>query len=142
MYPFIFISVSLHLVSFLCIVLLFMRVSKGSELKEEVEFNMGQYIERLEEENDRLVEQVSALVEKRESQLDSRLKVLEQTIQVQEKPKKSTVIQHPSAKIERNQKAIQLHQQGFGFTDIAKLLNCGVGEVELILNMNGRSEQQ
>ena len=41
---------------------------------------MGQYIEQLEEENDRLVERVSHYVEKRETQLDTRLRVFEQTV--------------------------------------------------------------
>ncbi|WP_431522090.1 DUF6115 domain-containing protein [Guptibacillus hwajinpoensis] len=48
-------------------------------------------------------------------------------------------MQHPSAKNERNSKAIKLHQQGFTVTDIARLLNCGTGEIELIVNMYGRS---
>ncbi|MDP4551485.1 hypothetical protein Q9251_11385 [Alkalihalobacillus macyae] len=162
MYPFIFISIALHLVSFLCIVLLYLKQSKSSEVREEVATSMEEYIEQLEQENDRLMTQVKTFVEKRENQLDIRLRVLEQNgnsvkpqpelqkseLPKQEKsiqppePKNPIVIQHPSSKNERNQKAIQLYQQGFAANDIARLLNCGTGEVELIVNMHGRSGQR
>ncbi|WP_394175187.1 DUF6115 domain-containing protein [Guptibacillus hwajinpoensis] len=169
MYPFIFISIALHLVSFLCIVLLYLKQSKSSEVREEVASSMEEYIEQLEQENDRLMTKVKTFVEKRDNQLDIRLRVLEQNgnsvkpqpepqnseLPKQEKPvhyrqqpiqppesKNPIVIQHPSSKNERNQKAIQLYQQGFAANDIARLLNCGTGEVELIVNMHGRSGQR
>ncbi|MBN8208685.1 hypothetical protein JI666_08000 [Bacillus sp. NTK071] len=171
MYPFIFISIALHLVSFLCIVLLYLKQSKSSEVREEVASSMEEYIEQLELENDRLMTQVKTFVEKRENQLDIRLRVLEQTgkpvqqprqepeytqptqqesfhypqqpVQSQQpEPRSPMIIQHPSAKNERNQKAIQLYQQGFAANDIARLLNCGTGEIELIVNMHGRSLQR
>lgn len=167
MYPFIFISIALHLVSFLCIVLLYLKQSKSSEVREEVASSMEEYIEQLEQENDRLMTKVKTFIEKRDNQLDIRLRVLEQNgnsvkpqtepqnseppkpeepiqqpIQSQLEPKNSIVIQHPSSKNERNQKAIQLYQQGFAANDIARLLNCGTGEVELIVNMHGRSGQR
>lgn len=142
MYSFIFISISLHLISFLCIVLLFIRGSKGAELKNEIEISLGQYIDKLEKENDQLVEQINTFVENRSVQLESRLQFLEKATQTKEETEDSIVIQHPSAKNERNQKAIQLYQQGFAANDIARLLNCGTGEVELIVNMHGRSGQR
>ncbi|TKD70565.1 DUF6115 domain-containing protein [Pseudalkalibacillus hwajinpoensis] len=173
MYPFIFISIALHLVSFLCIVLLYLKQSKSSEVREEVASSMEEYIEQLEHENDRLMTQVKTFVEKRENQLDIRLRVLEQNgkpvqqprqepqytqsqsqprepLQYEQQPippqqtepRSPIIIQHPSAKNERNQKAIQLYQQGFAATDIARLLNCGTGEIELIVNMHGRSLQR
>ncbi|WLR61722.1 DUF6115 domain-containing protein [Guptibacillus hwajinpoensis] len=145
MYPFIFISIALHLVSFLCIVLLFLKQTKSSDVSEEIATGMEVYIEQLEEENDRLMTEVKSYVDKRENQLDTRLRVLERGKTVSpevEEQKKPVIIQHPSANNERNQKALQLHSQGFSVTDIARILNCGVGEVELIVNIHGRSEQR
>ena len=145
MYPFIFISIALHLVSFLCIVLLFLKQTKSSDVSEEIATSMEVYIEQLEEENDRLMTEVKSYVDKRENQLDTRLRVLEhgKTLSPEvEEQKKPVIIQHPSANNERNQKALQLHSQGFSVTDIARILNCGVGEVELIVNIHGRSEQR
>ncbi|MGB8002029.1 MAG: hypothetical protein WCF60_18310 [Anaerobacillus sp.] len=143
MYPFIFISIALHLVSFLCIVLLFLK-QKGSEGREEIASSMATYIEQLEEENDRLLNQVKSYVEKRDTQLDARLRVLEQSRQPVEETesKKPVIVPHPSAKNERTQKALQLYQQGFAVQDIAKILDCGIGEVELIVNMYDRSVQR
>ncbi|MFK3960993.1 DUF6115 domain-containing protein [Guptibacillus hwajinpoensis] len=143
MYSFIFVSIALHLVSFLCIVLLFLK-QKDSEVREEVASSMETYIEQIENENDRLITQVKSYIEKRESQLDDRLRVLELSGEsVQEvEPKNPIIVPHPSAKNERNQQAIQLHQQGFAVHDIARILNCGIGEIELIVNMHGRSEQR
>ncbi|MBF0705178.1 hypothetical protein IQ283_01075 [Alkalihalobacillus hwajinpoensis] len=145
MYPFIFISIALHLVSFLCIVLLFLKQTKSSDVSEEIATGMEVYIEQLEEENDRLMTEVKSYVDKRENQLDTRLRVLEHGKTVShevEEQRKPVIIQHPSANNERNQKALQLHSQGFSVTDIARILNCGVGEVELIVNIHGRSEQR
>ncbi|MDO6656330.1 hypothetical protein [Anaerobacillus sp. 1_MG-2023] len=145
MYPFIFISIALHLVSFLCIVLLFLKQTKSSDVSEEIATGMEVYIEQLEEENDRLMTEVKSYVDKRENQLDTRLRVLEhgKTVSPEvEEQQKPVIIQHPSANNERNQKALQLHSQGFSVTDIARILNCGVGEVELIVNIHGRSEQR
>jgi thioredoxin-like negative regulator of GroEL len=143
MYPFIFISIALHLVSFLCIVLLFLKQTKGTEVREEIAASMEVYIEQLEEENDRLLNEVKSYVDKRENQLDTRLRVLEQARAPEvEEPTKPDIVQHPSAHNERNQKAVQLHQQGFSVADIARILNCGIGEVELIVNLHGRSEQR
>ncbi|MGG1686923.1 DUF6115 domain-containing protein [Pseudalkalibacillus sp. NRS-1564] len=145
MYPFIFISIALHLVSFLCIVLLFLKQTKSSDVSEEIATGMEVYIEQLEEENDRLMTEVKSYVDKRENQLDTRLRVLEhgKTVSPEvEEQMKPVIIQHPSANNERNQKALQLHSQGFSVTDIARILNCGVGEVELIVNIHGRSEQR
>jgi hypothetical protein len=145
MYPFIFISIALHLVSFLCIVLLFLKQTKGTEVREEIAASMEVYIEQLEEENDRLLNEVKSYVDKRENQLDTRLRVLEQgkvRAPEVEEPTKPDIVQHPSAHNERNQKAVQLHQQGFSVADIARILNCGIGEVELIVNLHGRSEQR
>ncbi|WP_165998735.1 DUF2802 domain-containing protein [Bacillus sp. Cs-700] len=142
MYPFIFISIALHLVSFLCIVILFLKQTKGAG-REEIAASMEVYIEQLEEENDRLLNEVKSYVDKRENQLDMRLRVLEQARAPEvEEPKKPDIVQHPSAHNERNQKAVQLHQQGFSVADIARILNCGIGEVELIVNLHGRSEQR
>jgi len=143
MYPFIFISIALHLVSFLCIVLLFLKQTKGIEVREEIGASMEVYIEQLEEENDRLLNEVKSYVDKHENQLDTRLRVLEQARAPQvEEATKPVIVQHPSAHNERNQKAVQLHQQGFSVADIARILNCGIGEVELIVNLHGRSEQR
>ncbi|WP_273831753.1 DUF6115 domain-containing protein [Guptibacillus sedimenti] len=143
MYPFIFISIALHLVSFLCIVLLFLKQTKGTEVREEIAVSMEVYIEQLEEENDRLLKEVKSYVDKRENQLDTRLRVIEQARAPEvEEATKPVIIQHPSAHNERNQKAVQLHQQGFSVADIARILNCGIGEVELIVNLHGRSEQR
>ncbi|WP_371017853.1 DUF6115 domain-containing protein [Pseudalkalibacillus sp. JSM 102089] len=145
MYPFIFISIALHLVSFLCIVLLFLKQTKSSDVSEEIATGMEVYIEQLEEENDRLMTEVKSYVDKRENQLDTRLRVLEhgKTVSPEvEEQQKPVIIQHLSANNERNQKALQLHSQGFSVTDIARILNCGVGEVELIVNIHGRSEQR
>lgn len=142
MYTFIFISVALHLVSFLCILLLFLKQSKGAG-REEIAASMEVYIDQLEEENDRLLNEVKAYVDKRENQLDTRLRVLEQARSSEMKEqKKPVIVQHPSVHVERNQKAVQLHQQGFAVEDIARILNCGIGEVELIVNLHGRSEQR
>ncbi|MCA0988928.1 DUF6115 domain-containing protein [Guptibacillus algicola] len=154
---FIFISIALHLVSFLCIVLLFLKQSKGSNLKEEVRESMQSYIEQLEHENDQLIDRVKTLVEKRESQIDLRLRVLEQSrdkapqesvrpsqppkeVQQHQKPG-SVVLQHPSVRNDRKQQALRLYKEGFTMNEIAKFLNCGVGEVELIVNIHGRSQQ-
>lgn len=145
MYSFIFISVALHLVSFLCIVLLFLKQTKGTEGRDEIAASMEVYIEQLEEDNDRLLNEVKAYVDKRENQLDTRLRVLEQgkvhAPEVEEQ-KKPVIVQHPSVHNERNQKAVQLYQQGFSVADIARILHCGIGEVELIVNLHGRSEQR
>ena len=143
MYSFIFISVALHLVSLLCIVLLFLKQTKGTEGRDEIAASMEVYIEQLEEDNDRLLNEVKAYVDKRENQLDTRLRVVEQARAPEgEEPKKPVIIQHPSVHNERNQKAVQLYQQGFSIADIARILNCGIGEVELIVNLHGRSEQR
>ena len=145
MYSFIFISVALHLVSFLCIVLLFLKQTKGTEVRDEIAASMEVYIEQLEEDNDRLLKEVKSYVDKRENQLNTRLRVLEQgkmRASEGEEPKKPVIVPHPSVHNERNQKAIQLHQQGFSVADIARILNCGVGEAELIVNLHGRSEQR
>ncbi len=143
MYPFIFISIALHLVSFLCIVLIFLK-QKGSEVRDEVASTMASYIEQLEEENDRLMTRVKSYVEKRETQLDTRLRVLEQSGKAYRKSnlRNLSLSLILLLKIERNQKALQLYHQGFGVQDIARVLNCGVGEVELIVNMNDRSAQR
>ena len=143
MYSFIFISVALHLVSLLCIVLLFLKQTKGTEGRDEIAASMEVYIEQLEEDNDRLLNEVKAYVDKRENQLDTRLRVVEQARAPEgEEPKKPVIIQHPSVHNERNQKAVQLYQQGFSIADIARILNCGIGEVELIVNLHGRSGQR
>ncbi|MCA0170553.1 DUF6115 domain-containing protein [Bacillus sp. RAR_GA_16] len=143
MYSFIFISVALHLVSFLCIVLLFLKQTKGTEGRDEIAASMEVYIEQLEEDNDRLLNEVKAYVDKRENQLDTRLRVVEQArAPEEEEPQKPVIIQHPSVHNERNQKAVQLYQQGFSVADIARILHCGIGEVELIVNLHGRSEQR
>ncbi|WP_377887359.1 helix-turn-helix domain-containing protein [Alkalihalobacillus sp. R86527] len=155
---FIFISIALHLVSFLCIVLLFLKQSKGSNLKEEVRESMQSYIEQLEHENDQLIDRVKTLVEKRESKIDLRLRILEQSRdkvvpeedvppreppkEVQQYPKPgSVVLQHPSVRNDRKQQALKLYKEGFTINEIAKFLNCGVGEVELIVTIHGRSQQ-
>ncbi|WP_270180443.1 DUF6115 domain-containing protein [Alkalihalobacillus sp. CinArs1] len=151
---FIFISIALHLVSFLCIVLLFLKQSKGSNLKEEVRSSMQSYIEQLEEENDQLIDRVKTLVEKREGQIDLRLRVLEQSKAAPQESvpaqqpkenqpyqKPAAVLQHPSVRNDRKQQALKLYKEGFTMTEIAKFLNCGIGEVELIVNIHGRSQQ-
>lgn len=160
---FIFISIAMHLVSFLCIVLLFLRQSKGANLKKEVRSSMQSYIEQVESENDQLIDRVKALVEKRDNQIDLRLRVLEQS---REKPAKSSqdesphqapsqtqyfsqtsqksdpvILHHPSVKNDRKQQAVRLYNEGVSMNEIAKILNCGVGEVELIVNIHGRAQQ-
>lgn len=150
---FIFISIALHLVSFLCIVLLFLKQSKGSNLKKEVTESMQSYIEQLEQENDQLIDRVKTLVEKRESQIDLRLRVLEQSrdkppqaqppkeVQQHQPKPGSVVLQHPSVRNDRKQQALRLYKEGFTMNEIAKFMNCGIGEVELIVNIHGRSQQ-
>lgn len=99
-------------------------------------------MEQLEEENNRLITHVDSLIRSGSKQIETRLKNLEDMRDSKVERLNPVIIPHPSVHNERNQKAIQLHQQGFSVADIARILNCGVGEAELIVNLHGRSEQQ
>ncbi|HHW38907.1 MAG TPA: coupling factor for flagellin transcription and translation [Bacillales bacterium] len=151
MYPLLLvISFILHLFAFFWIFLLSMRLKRTNdiekrqaEIQNEIEDLFQSYLFEMKEENEKLLN----LIDKSKAPVNkTRKKVTQQLYQTQEnqtqeKPKQKEYTPPMPAAPDRfeqslNSKVILLHEQGLKVEEIARKLNKGKTEIELILKFN------
>jgi len=132
------ISFILHIITLFSLYMLFQQYKKGNALesKEIIEL-METYLEEIKEENNRLQNYIHSLEREKDnapaktaakSELPAEGNKEEESFALSLAEKMND---HIEASLEA--KVLQLHQQGKSLEEIAKTLNCGKTEAELII---------
>ncbi|QKS71409.1 hypothetical protein FLK61_32430 [Paenalkalicoccus suaedae] len=157
------VSIMLHLFTFLALIILFKRDKEREPVNndrtlQEMEDLLISYTTEMKEENERLVKKIGAMREslaehKREADSLTRKENGNNTNQAEQKassedtvtprfdeevyedylPPLPPIEKKEEAPISDKSKVLALHKQGLGASDIAKKLQMGAGEVELLL---------
>lgn len=144
----------LQLIGFYFLVILYMKVAKFDELKEEqqklmdeMEDTLGAYLVELKDENDRLVDRLAQFEKSREVQPKKLIDVQDETDEEKFLIKPTKVVPVKTAlksygattnmstapKKDSREYAFALCDEGFSIEEIAKKLGKGKTEVELLL---------
>lgn len=145
------VSLILHFITFLILILVVKKMrtmldyERLETQKRELEDLLAFYAVELKEENERFLEQVLEANETKDRHLDQ---IEEKQLQ-EEKPKVEKVMATESVShrpaVEKEYepsleaRALQLHEQGYEIKEIAKKLNKGHGEIELLLKFHHSS---
>lgn len=141
------ISIVLHFITFLILILVVKKVRNTLDYeqlerqKREIEDLLAFYSVELKEENERFLEQLLKANENERSEESIEEHVEEdptnsiQTVEEKQKTPHPPVAEkayEPSLEAQ----VLQLHHQGYDAKEIAKMLNKGHGEIELLLKFN------
>lgn len=160
---FIVVSFLLHLISIFAIVVLYQRRSLERvnlpSMQDDVETihqSIESFVDELEKENEVLYEKLLQYFKKKENEWEDRLQEIEvkynalkdSTGQEQMTTQDSSVEKSEQTELFQNknkdpkfQQALELYNQGFSADQVAKVLQIGKGEANLIINMIDKYRQ-
>lgn len=160
---FIVVSFLLHLISIFAIVVLYQRRSLERvnlpSMQDDVETihqSIESFVDELEKENEVLYEKLLQYFKKKENEWEDRLQEIEvkynaledSTGQEQMTTQESSVEKSEQTELFQNknkdpkfQQALELYNQGFSADQVAKVLQIGKGEANLIINMIDKYRQ-
>ncbi|MEN2766421.1 DUF6115 domain-containing protein [Ornithinibacillus xuwenensis] len=136
------ISFLLHIVSLVAIYVMYkqLTISKGSDTAELVNL-MESYLEEIKEENRLLQQEVNQVRERKPS--DQSLKNTNHSITptVEEDEQEEFLVPideyaQDEIEVSLQSRIFKLHEEGLSVDEIAKTLNCGKTEVELIIKFS------
>jgi len=145
----------LQLLSFFLIAILYLRLGKVNQVKHEqnaiireMEDAVGAYLLEIKDENDRLLSELSRIKpsETSKSLQENRIEATVDLPVIPTTPKSKAVHQYKQAapqqipetkQLSKEEKALDLSQNGYSIEEIAKRLNMGKTEVELLLKFRG-----
>lgn len=135
------ISIVLHFITFLILILLVKKMrstldyTQLEQQKREIEDLLAFYSVELKEENERFLEQLLKANESEHFEELLNEDIEDENDQQTVKVKRKNVTEktyEPSLEAQ----VLQLHEQGYDAKEIAKMLNKGHGEIELLLKFN------
>lgn len=126
------ISIVLHFITFLILILVIKKMKHSldyeqlNKQKKEIEDLLASYTLELKEENEHFLNQLFENEAKEKKEIDH-----DHEKEIESVPKVNDIYE---SSLEA--KALQLHKQGYKMNEIAKKLNKGLGEIELLLKFN------
>ncbi|WP_085523953.1 DUF6115 domain-containing protein [Tuberibacillus sp. Marseille-P3662] len=140
------ISMFLHIVTFFIIILLYLHIRErkalnSDNMKREVDELLQSYLADIRAENDRLIEKMSEDSSPNEENESSYFEETSSPV-TEQNGQEETVWMPPVAEIEEEPspsvtaQALYLQEQGYSPIEIAKQLNKGAGEIELLLKLH------
>ncbi|PWA13529.1 hypothetical protein DCC39_01155 [Pueribacillus theae] len=126
------ISIVLHFITFLILILVIKKMGHSldydqlTKQKKEIEDLLASYTLELKEENEHFLNQLFGKKATEKKEIDH----------PHEKEIESVPKLNDTSEPSFEAKALQLHEQGYQMNDIAKKLNKGLGEIELLLKFN------
>lgn len=136
-----FISLTLHLITFLIVILLFQKVRQKDDLakefkikKREIEDLLAYYSEEIKEENERFLTELSTKVRnghKSQQRESERINLPREQDGSHSRNPHESHIGNYEASLE--DQVLRLYEEGYTANEIAKNLKKGRGEIELLL---------
>lgn len=108
-------------------------IQRRARPEENLEKIIDNFILQINEDNQALLKRLKKTSQDKLTRMDEKISLLEQRISQFE----SFHIEHKSLPLEHSkyEKILQMHQEGKTIDEIAKSLNVGHGEIELILDL-------
>lgn len=135
------VSLILHFITFFILILIIKKMRTTFDYqqfeaqKRELEDLLAYYSIELKEENERFLNEIlekTRLQEKEQQQEDDEIEIAETEKMIKEKDHTVEINYQPSLEAQ----ALQLYQEGYDIKEIAKKLNKGHGEIELLLKFH------
>ncbi|GAA0435127.1 MAG: DUF6115 domain-containing protein [Bacillota bacterium] len=140
------ISFLLHIIAFAAIYQLLKQVRQPNQpnqiSSEEINSLLDNYLEELKEENDRLINQLTTHRDRKSKEVSeaSATQDSKRAGEIQQAHSEYEPEVHEDDQVEASLQAriLHLYSKGLSITEIARQLNCGKTEAELIIKMAGK----